>query len=153
VCICQQLLETWIYFSKLLGNLDLLQYFSKQVLETWIYFGETRSLWVLCLEVLAHGSLKDKILWHLEQKYAKYVDENLELFKEKKHQITWSRPYLLSIYVRSKNLLPSMLYVIAPIVKPRVSFTVAWKNTAQEQTRLIQRGRAWSNQQLWKWPG
>jgi len=41
-----------------------------------------------------------------------------------------------------------MLYVIAPIVKPRVSFTVAWKNTAQEQTRLIQRGRAWSNQQL-----
>ena len=49
---------------------------------------ETRSLRVLCLEVLAHGSLKDKILWHLEQKYVKYVDENLELFKEKKHQVT-----------------------------------------------------------------
>jgi len=40
----------------------------------------------LRLEALAHGSIKEtKQRRHLELKYAKYVDENLELFKEKKY--------------------------------------------------------------------
>jgi len=47
---------------------------------------EIRPQFVLSLEVLANGSLREaKLRRHLEQKYAKYVYENLELFKEKKN--------------------------------------------------------------------
>jgi len=45
--------------------------------------GETRPQFVLCLEVLAHGSLK-KLNYRV--KYVKYVGKILELFKD--HQIT-----------------------------------------------------------------
>jgi len=50
---------------------------------------EIRPQCVLCSEDLAHGSLKQaKLRWHLGQKRVKYVDEYLELSKEKKHRAT-----------------------------------------------------------------
>jgi len=49
--------------------------------------GEIRPQCALWLGVLAHGSFTQaKLRRHLEQKYVKYVDENLELSK-KKHQV------------------------------------------------------------------
>jgi len=60
---------------------------------------------MLCLEVLDNGTLKQaKLRRYLEQKYVKYVDENLELSKEKRTGNVKS--YLSSIYFWSKNLLP-----------------------------------------------
>jgi len=45
--------------------------------------GEIRPQCVLCLEALAHGSLKQaKLRRDLEQKYVKYVDEKRELSEE-----------------------------------------------------------------------
>jgi len=70
--------------------------------ETRIYFnrGKRRNTpqFVLCIEVIAHSSLKEpKLRRHLELKHVKCVDDNFRFLKIKKHHVKqgWGT-YLLS---------------------------------------------------------
>jgi len=56
----------------------------------------------------------------IRPKFVKYVDESLELFKEKQYQVTWSRAYLpLTSGVTTNSHSKAV----------RASFSVAWKNS------------------------
>ena len=74
---------------------------------------------MICLEVLAHNSLKEaKLRRHLESKHAKYIDKSYDFFKNKELHVK-----------RSRNDRPATWDGVACSHSKAVkaSFTVAWK--------------------------
>ena len=81
--------------------------------------GETRPQCVLCLNVLAHSSLKEsKLRRHLEKNHGRYVHENHDFFKEKEHQVKRSR-------IDRPASWGGVAYSHSKAV--RASFSVAWR--------------------------
>ena len=81
--------------------------------------GEVRPQCVICVEVLAHSSLKEaKLQRHLESKQAKYVDKSCDFFKNKELHVKRSR-------IDRPATWSGVAYSHNKAVK--ASFTVAWK--------------------------
>jgi len=88
---------------------------------------EVQPQWVLCLKVFARSSFKEaKLRLHLESKHVKYVDENLEVFKEKEQQVK-----------RNHIDRPSTLAVEACSHSKAVPASFLLLGKLQEQKRLI----------------
>jgi len=114
------------------------------LLQTWICFSRSKrwngaTVRVMLRNRFSRISQEAKLRRHLKQKYVKYVDENLEFFKKKKHQASSSPTYRPSTsgvqaYSHSKAV--------------RASFHVARKNARAKA--LYAAEWAWSNQQPWK---
>ena len=99
--------------------------------------GEVRPQSVLCLEVLAHSSLKEiKLKRHLESKHEKYFDKDHEFFKSKELHAKRSR-------IDRPSIWGGVAYSHKDAV--RSSFSVAWK-IAREQKFLIQQEKGWLSQ-------
>ena len=80
---------------------------------------EVRPWCVLCLEVLAHSSLKEtKLQRHLESKHKKYLDKDHAFFENKKQHVKRSR-------VDRPSIWGGVAYSHKDVV--RASFSVAWK--------------------------
>ena len=81
--------------------------------------GEVRPQCIICLEVLAHSSLKEvKLQRHLKSKHSKYVDKSCDFFKNEE------------LYVKRSHMdcpatWSGVAYSHSKAVK--TSFTVTWK--------------------------
>ena len=81
--------------------------------------GQVRPECVLCLEVLAHSSLKKtKLKRHLESKHEKYLYKNHEFFKSKELHAKLSRIDCLNIWGKAAYFHKDAV---------RTSLSVAWK--------------------------